>query len=147
MISESHQPTSTSMIKDFEEKFMSSYPVTKQTAERYLGMKIVRDTVNETITITQEAYIDDILTRFGMRDCKPCDTPAVTGVNKDDIYINAEDLNLNLSEARCSHPEIHYIVNQLGSHVRYSSSIKNSSMQKSFQIFTRMQKYWCYILS
>jgi hypothetical protein len=48
----------------------SYYPVTKQTTEWYLGMKIVRDTVNETITITQEAYIDDILTRFGMRDCK-----------------------------------------------------------------------------
>jgi hypothetical protein len=135
--------TSTLMINDFEEKFMSSYPVTKQTTEWYLGMKIVRDTVNETITITQEAYIDDILTRFGMRDCKPCDTPAVTGVkfSKDDIYINAEDLNFNLSEAvgallwiaRCSHPEIHYIVNQLGSHVRYSSSIKIRACKRVFR--------------
>jgi hypothetical protein len=135
--------TNETLLDDFENKFLAKYPVTKQSTEWYLGMKIIRDTIAETITITQEAYIDDVLSRFGLRDCKPCDTPAVTGVkfSKDDTHLNPEDKNFNLSEAvgallwiaRCSHPEIHYIVNQLGSHVNYPSSIKIRACKRVFR--------------
>jgi hypothetical protein len=134
---------SEEMLNDFEFRFMQKYPVTKQTTEWYLGMKITRDNTMYTITITQAAYIDDVLERFGMRDCKPCDTPAATGLkfSKDDIDVHEADKSFNLAEAvgallwiaRCSHPEIHYIVNQLGSQVRYPSSIKIKACKRVFR--------------
>jgi hypothetical protein len=134
---------SEEMLNDFEAKFMQKYPVTKQTTEWHLGMKISRDKDLHSITITQAAYIDDVLERFGMRDCKPCDTPAATGLklSKEDIEVHETDKSFNLAEAvgallwiaRCSHPEIHYIVNQLRYQVRYPSSIKIKACKRVFR--------------
>jgi hypothetical protein len=43
-----------------------------------LGVKVSRDRVKRTITISQEKYITDILKRFKMLDSLPADTPSVT---------------------------------------------------------------------
>jgi Reverse transcriptase (RNA-dependent DNA polymerase) len=40
-----------------------------------LGMEVIRDTDKMTIEIKQTAYIDKILARFGMSQCKPVSTP------------------------------------------------------------------------
>lgn len=41
----------------------------------YLGMRIVRDRPNKTIWISQESYIQRILSRHHMENCKPISTP------------------------------------------------------------------------
>ena len=41
-----------------------------------LGMKITRDRVNKTLSISQTDYAMSILERFGMQDCNPVSTPS-----------------------------------------------------------------------
>ncbi|XMA13681.1 hypothetical protein WAI453_006472 [Rhynchosporium graminicola] len=48
-------------------------------AKYFLGVRIVRDREKKTISLCQDAYIDKILDRFGMTNCKSADTPFATG--------------------------------------------------------------------
>ncbi|KAB2568562.1 Retrovirus-related Pol polyprotein from transposon TNT 1-94 [Lasiodiplodia theobromae] len=41
----------------------------------YLGMKITRDRLSKTMWISQESYIQRILSKHHMQDCKPISTP------------------------------------------------------------------------
>ena len=41
----------------------------------FLGVHIERDRVAHTITMHQRSYIEEVLKRFGMEDCKPISTP------------------------------------------------------------------------
>lgn len=44
-------------------------------ASQVLGMRIARDRKAGIITIDQKKYIQDVLNRFGMKDCNPASTP------------------------------------------------------------------------
>ena len=44
---------------------------------RVLGMNVTRDREKETITINQKDYTEDIVQRYGMRDCNPAYSPGV----------------------------------------------------------------------
>jgi hypothetical protein len=48
-------------------------------AEQVLGMKLVRDRVARTITLTHQRYLDALLTEYHMADCKPAETPEEFG--------------------------------------------------------------------
>ena len=45
-----------------------------------LGLSIKRDRKNKVITISQANYIDNVLKKFGMENCKPVATPLEPGV-------------------------------------------------------------------
>ena len=40
-----------------------------------LGVEFVRDRATRTIALSQRRYVEDVLERFGMQDCKPIGTP------------------------------------------------------------------------
>ena len=44
-----------------------------------LGIQIHRDRSRGILGLSQKSYIEKILKRFGMHDCKPCDTPVAKG--------------------------------------------------------------------
>ena len=44
-----------------------------------LGMEVLRDRKNKIMTIDQKAYLEEVLGRFGMEDCKPISTPMEPG--------------------------------------------------------------------
>ena len=44
-----------------------------------LGIKIHRDRSRGILGLSQKSYIEKILKRFGMLDCKPSDTPVAMG--------------------------------------------------------------------
>ena len=46
----------------------------------YLGLEILRNRANKTLTISQKAYIESVLEAHGMADCKPALTPMETGI-------------------------------------------------------------------
>jgi len=46
----------------------------------FLGLNIRRNRAAHSITLDQEHYVDQILSRFGMTDCKPVQTPLDTSV-------------------------------------------------------------------
>jgi hypothetical protein len=45
-----------------------------------LGIAITRDHPNRTISLSQSAFIEQILERFNMSDAHPCDTPMTAGL-------------------------------------------------------------------
>ena len=45
-----------------------------------LGMSVKRDRANKVLFINQEKYLESVLNRFGMQDCKPVSTPLEPGV-------------------------------------------------------------------
>ena len=53
--------------------------------EYFLGMFIRRDRDNRVLSICQPNYINDMLLRFGMSNCKPVSTPIEPGVKHDKL--------------------------------------------------------------
>jgi hypothetical protein len=51
------------------------------TAKYLLGIEIVRDRKKRTIALNQCQYIDKVLDRYGMTNCKPVFTPMATGTD------------------------------------------------------------------
>ena len=44
-----------------------------------LGIQIYQDRSRGILGLSQKSYINKVLKRFGMQDCKPCDTPVSKG--------------------------------------------------------------------
>ena len=53
--------------------------VDKGEAHHVLGMSIKRDRKAKTLFISQPKYVENVLQRFGMKDCKPVSTPMEPG--------------------------------------------------------------------
>ncbi|HEV7736248.1 MAG TPA: reverse transcriptase domain-containing protein, partial [Chlamydiales bacterium] len=68
------------LILDFKNLIASKYKYTDiGEIKQFLGLSIVRDRKNKTISIDQRHYIQKILGRFGMTECKPTYSPMLTG--------------------------------------------------------------------
>jgi hypothetical protein len=50
-------------------------------AKYLLGIEIIRNRKKQTIALSQRQYIDKVLDRYGMTDCKPVFTPMATGIH------------------------------------------------------------------
>ena len=46
-----------------------------------LGMQITRDRKNKILCVSQKAYLENILKRLGMYDCRSVTTPLESGKN------------------------------------------------------------------
>ena len=42
----------------------------------YLGIKIERNRANKQMFLSQKSYVGQVVSKFGLSDCKPCHTPA-----------------------------------------------------------------------
>ena len=90
-----------------------------------LGMEIRRDRTNRIIEVTQKSYIDVMLQRFGMQDCKPIGTPAEghllrvenVGPSKDYMCM----VGSLLYAAMVTRPDIAFAVQALGRHMQNST--------------------------
>ena len=89
-----------------------------------LGMKITRDRVKTTLSISQTDYAMSILKRFGMQDCNPASTPsygtelsldqpADTLLDEDGIKAHQSLVWCLLHISRTSHWDISYAVLEL----------------------------------
>jgi hypothetical protein len=58
----------------------------------FLGMEIVRDQEKGTLRLTQRRAIEELLTKFGMQDCKPNSTPFVAKVQLEPDLENPTDM-------------------------------------------------------
>ena len=64
------------LIKKFKEDMNMKYKITNLGPVNWLlGIKVERDLVNKTIALSQQAYIEAIITRFNFDDLKPCSIP------------------------------------------------------------------------
>lgn len=63
-------------------------------AKNCLGMRITRDKYKGIITLDQESYVNQILNKFNMLDCKPIVTPMETNVEFDPNVIDNDKVFL-----------------------------------------------------
>ena len=60
------------VIKQLKEKF----PVKDLgPMEHFLGIKVTRNRIKGTLTLSQKKLVEEILQKFEMMDCKPISTP------------------------------------------------------------------------
>jgi hypothetical protein len=108
-------------LLNVESKLKAKFPIKEAPANQWLGMKIVRNSETNSITITQEKFITNLLEQFNMTDCKPTSPPVAPGtkLNKSqEGEIDHEALNFPYREAvgsllwlaRTSRPDILYAV-------------------------------------
>lgn len=100
-----------------------------------LGIQIHRDRSRGILGLSQKRYIDKVLKRFGMQDCKPGDTPVVKGDKFSLKQCPQNDLEAkkmykihyasaigSLMHAQiCTHPDITFIAGMLS---RYLSNLE-----------------------
>jgi len=64
------------MIATFKEQLCKNFAMTDcGDIHHFLGLRVIRDRTTRTITLDQEHLVDQVLSRFGMADCKPVTTP------------------------------------------------------------------------
>jgi len=78
-------------IQQLKQQLKGKYEMTDLgEMKRFLGIEITRDRKVRTIRLNQERYIDEVLQRFGMENCKPMKTPLPTRPN---LEVYTEDAN------------------------------------------------------
>lgn len=95
--------------------------------EWILGFKIRRDRPKRKIEILQTAYIEQMLKRFGMEDCKAVGTPAEGVLSRTSVEDGGEPNKLYMSmvgsllyAAMVTRPDITFAVQALGRHMQAS---------------------------
>ena len=95
--------------------------------KRILGMEVKRDRKARTLEITQQTYIETMLKRFGLEDCKPIGLPAEGDLLRDP---NADPdreymclVGSLLYAAMVTRPDIAYAVQVLGRHMQASNKM------------------------
>lgn len=85
-----------------------------------IGMNISRDRKAGTITLDQRKYINEVLERFGMSDCRPVRTPIEVNAKfdrdnseKDDTIPYRQAVGCLLYLAQVTRPDISFAVNKL----------------------------------
>ena len=103
----------------------------------FLGLQI--NQCDRGIAITQTKYINEMLKRFKMEECKPVGTPMVTGckLSKDDSSENVDQTLYrsmigSLLYATASRPDIMHAVCQVG---RFQAAPKNAHLVAVKRIF------------
>lgn len=90
-----------------------------------LGLKVIRDRPARILEINQEEYIDEVLQRFGMSDCKPVGTPAEGYLERcPNGEVSRDYMSLVgslLYAAMVTRPDISFAVQALGRHLQSSS--------------------------
>jgi hypothetical protein len=116
------------MINDFKLAISKEFSM-KDLKELHwiLGMAIKRSRENRIMEVSQTAYIDMMLAKFRMADCKPVLTPMegiLTKTNREDIKPDSEYLKLVgslLYAALVTRPDIAFAVQLLGKHLQGSN--------------------------
>jgi len=118
-----------------------------------LGIQIYQDRSRGVLGLSQKAYIEKILERYGMQDCKQGDTP----VAKRDKFSLSQCLknNLEVKEMQkifyalaveslmhaqvCTRPGIAFIVGMLGRYVSNPATVRWRAAKRVFRYLQRLK--------
>ena len=67
-------------------------------AHHILGMSILRNRHKYTLTISQKNYLENVLERFNMKDCKPVATQI--DPNQNFVKLEDDEQSVNLGDCR-----------------------------------------------
>ena len=108
--------------------------------EHMLGMVVKRDRENGTLEVDQTAYIEQVLSRYGMAQCKPMATPMTDPLtrgppNEDGFnYDYARIVGSVLYSSMYTRPEITYAVQSLSRNM-------NATTSEHWQAAKRLLRY------
>lgn len=95
----------------------SNFELKVMECEAYLGFQIVRDREKRQLKLQQAHYVEKILEKFGMTDCKPASTPEEVATTKlteadplDESYPFKELVGSLLYLVTCTRPDIAHAV-------------------------------------
>ncbi|RVW22637.1 Retrovirus-related Pol polyprotein from transposon TNT 1-94 [Vitis vinifera] len=141
-------------------RFLSSKFDMKDLGDAYfvLGIQIYRDRSRGILGLSQKAYIDKVLSRFGMSNCAPGDTPVAKGdkfslhqcpkneLEKKDMerFPYASAIGSLMYAQVCMRPIIAYIVGMLG---RYLSNPGMDHWKKAKRVIQYLQRTKDYMLT
>jgi hypothetical protein len=118
-------------------------------AERILGMQLKY--TPDSIHMHQEKYIEEVLKKFNMSDCKPVSTPIVTGHNStEDESSPREDLSNNLYMqvigallhiSNSTRPDITYTVSILAAKMQSPSKLDWLRIKRLLRYLQGTKKY------
>jgi hypothetical protein len=117
----------------------------------YLGMKILRDRTNKSIQLSQRAYIEKFLQRFGMSECHSAYTPMnekyaeLAIVNDNDELADKQNFqeaigSLNYA-AICTRPDIAFAVGFLGRFASKPTKKQRLAVNRVFQYLKHTKHY------
>ncbi|RVX04411.1 Retrovirus-related Pol polyprotein from transposon TNT 1-94 [Vitis vinifera] len=123
-----------------------------------LGIQIYRDHPRGILGLSQKAYIDKVLSRFGMSNCAPGDTHVAKGdkfslhqcpkneLEKKDMekFPYASAIGSLMYAQVCTRPDIVYIVGMLG---RYLSNPSIDHWKKAKRVMRYLQRIKNYMLT
>lgn len=67
---------SLSLVEELKRRFVNEFEMTDAGEVRsFLGMKVERDVEKRILRISQRVFLESLLRRFNMQDCKPVSTP------------------------------------------------------------------------
>lgn len=131
------------LMKRFKMKYIGE-------AKQILGLNLTRDRKNGKIYIDQEAYIEKILKRFGMEDCKAVSTPFDSNQKlvkiKQDESLDAnevpyqEAIGCLLYAAQGCRPDISFAVNCLSKFNNCHSQIHWAAVKRVFRYLQGTKK-------
>ena len=108
----------------FKEDLHALFDMQSQGEAKYfLGVRIVRDRVAHTISLCQDAYIDKVLDRFGMSNCKSATTPFASGseVHMVKFEGQATSHDIELYQSICG--SLQYLATQTRWDIAYHCSV------------------------
>ena len=113
----------TSIIS-FKEQLAEMFPTTDLGEARWiLNMEIIRDRKARMITISQQRYVETILDRHGMSDCRPIAAPMTVGLKltkltepEVDIWDYQSRLGALMYAMLGTHPELAFAIAILSQH-------------------------------
>ena len=119
--------SSRKLIDQFKRAISERFNMKDLGALRWvLGMEVRRDLAARTLELSQTAYVDQVLERYGMAKCQEVGTPAegtLTRLPKGEGSANHEYMSVVgslLYAAEVSRPDIAYPVRVLGRHLQAS---------------------------
>ena len=107
-----------------------------------LGMEVKRDRENKTMTISQKAYLENVLERFDMQNCKPVSIPLEAGKKFAKISEDEEPIDVKKYQAAigslnyaaiATRPDLSVAVGMLSQHMRNPSAEHWSGVKRVFR--------------
>ena len=113
----------------------------------FLGIKFVKDEVNNTVTLTQKGLIKKLITATGMQDCNPNYTPAVQlslgtdhdGEPMDEFWSYRSIVGMLLYPSTNTRPDITYAVSQVARFNHIPKKTHASAIKTIIRYLKRME--------
>ena len=109
-------------------------------AKEFLGMEISRDRSECTLSLCQNKYTDKILDRFGMMDCKPCETPMEVSSSKVIVDASSTDSLIDSTLYRQAIGSLIYLMIGTRPDIANTLSILSQYCEKPYETCWKMVK-------